>query len=202
MVGFSAQSGCERRRRLAEALREAEVPGEAEDHEWMAGRLHRGLENLDPEDRFPWMEELLLSGLLMGIGMNPADCPRLEGACFPESWLRAVPPMLRSGFPQITWQLIQTGVLTHEGAPWGKTERWRIDGKRLEPLLNEWHELGETLVFRNLARGLAPLSRDHEGRVQIALGNVDRDRGRSWLRQLRNALAPMTPDAAPHLLLA
>lgn len=200
MVAFRQTENDEQRLRLTECLREAGVPGDTEDHDWIARKLMRCRNRMDPESAAPRLEDLLLSGFLLGLGLNPAACSRLEGACFPDTWLRAVPSLLRSGCPPQTWGLVRQGVVSYDGSPPGVAARWKIDGARLRPFLEEWHELGETLVFRNLARGLAPLMEGGAKDVQVALKGVELRAGRRWLRELRGALEPLMPGQPVHLV--
>jgi hypothetical protein len=171
-----------RRERLARTLREAGVPGDEPDHRWMAGRILRIVEELQPSERHPQMEELLTAGVLRSCGLE-AGIPDL-----PEDWVRAVPFLMQNGFPARTWTLVRHGILRYGGRPWGDSPRWTLDGTRIAPLLAEWHELGEHLVFRNIARALLPLLQGTNGALQIALCGLKRPQGRRCLQALEQAL--------------
>jgi hypothetical protein len=193
MVAFIGQTQApESTRRMVEIFQQAGLPGEAEDHVWMANRLHRIAENVDEGPRVAYITDLLISGLLLERGFDPAHSTHLQGRDFPEHCLRAVPGLLKHGFPRSSWQLVERGVLVFEGVVWGKTERWVIQGQLLKPLLDTWHEIGEQLVFKNLAGGLSPLLNEN---LQIKISGVNRETGREWLAGLRQNL----PGGRGHL---
>lgn len=193
MVAFLGQiQAPESTRRMIEIFQQAGLPGDAEDHVWMANRLHRIAENVAEGTGVAYVEDLLISGLLLERGFDPAHSSHLQGREFPEHCLRAVPGLLKRGFPRSSWQLVEKGVLVFEGAVWGKTERWVIQGQLLKPLLDTWHEIGEQLVFKNVAGGLSPLLNEN---LQIKISGVDRETGRQWLSGIRHNL----PGSSVHL---
>ncbi len=79
--------------------------------------------------------------------------------------------------------------------------RWCIKGRHLTPYCRKWYELGECLIFQNLARGLLPLIRDAPEQTEIKITGANRHTGRHWLRELKSALCALGTDPAPHLLL-
>lgn len=176
-------------RRTMEILQQAGMPGEARDHAWMAGKLDRIAAKLDAgRGRSDYVADLLISGLLLERGLDPSGCPHLVGREFPDHCLRAVPGLLKCGFPLRSWQLVESGVLVAEGRGWGGGERWAIQGQKLKPLLDTWHEMGEQMVLKHLAEGLRPLVSEAGDNLQIRLSGLDRGRARQWLMRLREWL--------------
>ncbi|WFB34853.1 hypothetical protein P3T73_11850 [Kiritimatiellota bacterium B12222] len=186
--------------RLIEALRESGLPGELSDHEWMAQRIYHFAEQLGEGTQTDYLADLLLTGLLLERGCNPAKSKKLSERNFPDHYLRAVPPLLKVGCPPSSWRLVEKGVLVYEGQVWGNEGRWVIKGQTLKPLLDEWHELGEQLVMQHVAKGLIPLVHDAGEPPQIKINGVDRKTGRKWLTALKECLNSIGGDKLPHLI--
>jgi len=180
--------------RLLAALTEAEFPGDTKDHHWIASRLHKQAARLNLEQPSEELEDLLLAGLLRERGFDPENCPHLHDRAFPESWLRAAPVLLRCRSCSITWPLIRNGVLRRESGLMPRQSRWRIDGEALLPLTRDWHELGEHLMFANLARTLVALLGDDRPEGEVKITGVSRDTGRRWLKQLQGGLCDLGVD--------
>lgn len=188
------------RQRLLTIMREVDFPGGKEDHHWMAHRLETFACKLNEGSPSDFLEDLLLSGLLMERGFDVSASSQLHGRCFPDRWLRAVPALLRHGCPESSWRLIETGVLRFDGEGSGHCHQWCIEGRHLKPYLLAWHELGKCLIFQNLARGLLPLIQDASGQAEITLTGADRHTGRHWLRELKSALRALGSEPASHQL--
>lgn len=190
------------RQRMLTVLREVDFPGETEDHIWMTRRLEAYARKLNQGVPSDYLEDLLLSGLLLERGFDITTSPQLNGRCFPDRWLRAVPSLLKKGCPESSWRLIEKGVIRFEGKSAGKvnSSRWCIDGKLLEPLFTEWHELGACLVFQNLALALHPLMQEPSESAEITLTGTNRYTGRQWLRELKSALRALGTDPSLHRL--
>ncbi len=186
---------------MSDALRDAGVPGEDPDHRWLSRRLLGMVGNLAPEEREPDMPGLLATGLVRAMGLDPGNSARLAAKHWPEEWVRAVPPLLRCSFPPLTWGLVRRGLLSCEGTTWGQIPRWRLRLDLLAPLLNEWHELGECLVFRRIAEGLRPLSRAREGRIQVRLSGSNPALLRRCRCAFRAYFAEMD-EPLPHFILS
>ncbi len=182
-----------RESRIREWLREADLPGEDSDVAWVSEGLHQALTMLDPHEEDPHVEALLTMGLLQDLGLQVPEGSSLLEMELPDSWLRAVSPLLRSGFAPQTWRLVECGVLDYRGPRWGELPEWVLDGRSIRPLLEEWYELGETLIFRTLARGLLPLLMAEE-RIQVRLVHTSRKEGKAWLQALQQALASLSPE--------
>jgi hypothetical protein len=198
MVGFASTAAEERELRITDALQEAGLPGEREDHQWIARRLNRCLDLVEGDaDR---LEPLLVSGLLLEMGQDPSRVSGLQGRSYPDSWLRSVPPLLRSGFPVRTWQLVEGGVLTYEGKGLGSVPRWRINGRALKPLLDQWHELAGELTAVTLAKALLPLAIDEKNGLQVTCAGLPIAEARAWAAGLRASLKKQHPDARVHVI--
>lgn len=189
------------RQRMLTIMRDVDFPGEPGDHLWMARRLETFACKLNRGTPSDFLEDLLLSGLLLERGFAVTSSPQLNGRCFPDTWLRSVPTLLTHGCPESSWRLIETGVLRFEGQGTGSSHRWCIEGRHLTPYCHEWYELGECLIFQNLARGLLPLLQDASGKTEIKITGANRHTGRHWLRELKSALRALGTDPALHLLL-
>jgi hypothetical protein len=188
------------RRRLAAIMREVGFPGENQDHIWIARRLEAFACKLNQGTPSDYLEDLLLSAILMERGFDPAEAPQLAGRCFPDQWLRAVPRLLKIGCPESSWRLIESGILRFDGDGFGHAHRWCIEGQHLQTCFLEWYEMAESLVFKNLARGLAPLIQDSSRQAEIKITGTSRQTGRQWLRELKSALHALGADPSPHRL--
>ena len=195
MVGY-ALSPCEQReRRAAGMLEAAGLPGEPSDHLWLARRLHRCLAEVAPEgeEALEQMEALLISGLLLEMGQDPSRVPQLRGCCFPDTWLQAVPPLLRSGFPVPAWRLVEASVLSTEGRAVDGRWCWRIAGNALQPVRHEWYELGEQVSVHTLSRALMPLSCEEEAGIRVRIAGLPFREARHWATALREHLDRWSP---------
>ncbi|MEX2606065.1 MAG: hypothetical protein WD708_01870 [Kiritimatiellia bacterium] len=190
------------RQRMLSIMRDVDFPGGHDDHMWMARRLEAFSCKLNQGSPSAFLEDLLLCGLLMERGFDISDSPQLAGRCFPDRWLRAVPRLLTSGCPESSWRFIEKGVIRFEGKGAGKgnSSRWCIDGKLLEPLFLEWHELGACLIFQNLALALQPLMQEPPESAEITITGTNRHTGRQWLRELKSALRALGTDPSLHRL--
>ncbi|MGA0369606.1 MAG: hypothetical protein ACO3N7_09170 [Kiritimatiellia bacterium] len=187
--------------RLVGLLEKSGLPGDKNDHVWIARRLREYAARAAAENQVEYLADLFLTSLLLERGLDPAGLPELQGARFPEAALKAVPPLLKIGCPALSSKLVEKGVLTYEGRVWGGEGRWVIQGQKLKPLTAEWHEMGEEMIFQHIARGLVPLTRPPHGIPQIKLQGLDRDTGRKWIRGLRSCLERLGGNPLPHLML-
>lgn len=118
----------------------------------------------------------------------------------PEDWLRSVPPLLRSGFPEAAWELVEASVLRLDGRSPGGRRRWRIDGAALWALGAEWFELGESLAADTVSRALIPLAGEEEAGIEVRVGGLELAEAKKWARALRRAIAARAPETRIHVL--
>ena len=201
MVALASSAPEMRERRMAALLGEAGLPGAEEDHAWIARRLNHCLCRVEPwaRDRES-MEPLLVSGLLLEMGRDPSRVPELRGRCFPEAWLRSVPPLLKSGFPETAWRLVEASVLTVDGRSVDGRRRWRVEGGALHPLIHAWYELGNQLSADTLAKALVPLSREEEAGIQVRVAGLSLLEAKNWAGELRRSLEARAHGARVHVL--
>ncbi len=178
-------------------LGEVGMPGAEEDHLWIARNVARALEPLgDEADR---VLPAVLSGLLLEMGQDPSKSPELEGRWFPAGWVESSPALLRSGFPVTAWRMVAAGILTLEKAPADPAGRWRVDAGRMVEDFGEWYEMGEQLLFRNLAKALLPLILGQSD-VTVALAGLSAEQTRHWIRRLRQEWVESGVSSEPHLV--
>lgn len=197
-VGNPVLEAC--REMLMQRLKEAALPGERSDHQWIAERILGFAGQLGEGPDVTRIAELLITGFLMDYGMDPAPLPETDGERFSEPALRAVPSLLKAGCPAVSWQLIDKGVLEFHGKAWGGEARWIIRGSLLQHVLEEWHELGEHLVMRRLAGALLPFVSDPDTPSQVKILGVDRGTGRRWVEELRACFVYLGQEPLPHLM--
>jgi hypothetical protein len=92
------------RQRMLTIMREVDFPGEHIDHIWMTRRLEAFACKLNQGVPSDYLEDLLLSGLLLERGFDVTASSQLNGRCFPDRWLRAVPSLLKHGCPESCWR--------------------------------------------------------------------------------------------------
>jgi hypothetical protein len=202
MVARAQGPGMDDRPRLMRIFAEVEMPGSVEDHRWLAERLSKCRRRLPQNRETLDMTGLLAAGLLTDWGLDMSRTRELEGRCFPDAWLRAVPALLRLGFPTASWVLVEGGILHFDGPGRSGKPRWRLQTAALRQVEAEWYELGAAIGIQTLMRGLTPLLTDAELPVQIAFSGCNRAEGRKWLRRLRGELRALELDHAAHLLVS
>lgn len=170
--------------RLLRMLRDAELPGDQRDHEWMGQRIQEAAEKL--KDRFPheYGQDLIFFGLAVELGLDVSKVQDLVERVFPEPWLRSVPSLLRCGFPKASWRLIECGVLSFEPRAVDAKYAWRLDIARGSVLLKGCYELGEYLLLRILSEGVVGIlhQRERDSRIRIIAPSLST--GRAWRKQL------------------
>lgn len=200
MVGFTTDAPETRVRRMAEALREADMPGDREDHTWIARGLDRCLRRVEPVSRHrEFLEPLLVAGLLRERGMEPRRAPRAHFPGLPEEWVRAVPPLLKSGFPENAWVLVESMVLRVDGRSPDGRRRWRVDGAGLREPGEVWFELGERLAADTVSRAVIPLAREEEAGIELRVAGLGTREGKSWARTLRRTIEWRAPGTRIHV---
>jgi hypothetical protein len=182
MVAQLESEWCRRERWTRDTLEAAGMPGGEEDHAWMARNLVRALDALGEEaDR---ILPAVVSGLLLEMGEDPARSPTLEGCCFPQRWLETAPALLRCGFPETAWRLVESGCLRFESPSTAPSGRWRLEAGCLRQAFDGWYEIGEQLLLPNLARRLLPLVREQRN-PSMALAGLTPAEARHWIAALR-----------------
>ena len=141
----------------------------------------------------------VLSGLLLEMGEDPSKSPELRGRYFPAGWIESSPALLRSGFPVTAWRMVAVGILSLEKSPTDPTGRWRVNAGRMVEHFGEWYEMGEQLLFRNLAKALLPLILEQLD-VTIAIAGLSAEVTRHWIRCLRQEWNEAGLSAEPHLV--
>jgi len=197
MVASTLAEDVRREQWTLQRLEEAGMPGGEEDHRWIARNVSRALEPLG--DHADHVLPAVLSGLLLEMGEDPSQSPELEGRWFPSGWLESTPALLRSGFPLMAWRLVEAGILVLEKVPMDPKGRWRVDAGRILQEFGDCYELGECLLFRNLARALIPLVEDRPD-VTIVLAGLSPDLTRHWIRSLRHEWEQAGFASVPHLV--
>ena len=178
--------------RLLRMLKDAELPGDRCDHEWMGRRIQDAAEKLT--DRFPreYGEDLILSGLAVDLGLDLSKAKDIENRAFPQPWLTSIPKLLQCGFPKASWRLIESGVLSYEPDAVDACYAWRLELTRISALTRDCYELGQDLILRILSEGLIGIThqREHNSRIRIMAPSVAE--GRVWRRQLKGFLGKHT----------
>jgi hypothetical protein len=169
-------------------LREAELPGDAVDHEWMGERIQAAAEKLT--DRFPaeYGQDLIISGLALELGLDLSKTTDLETRVFPQPWLSSIPRLLQCGFPKASWRLIESGVLRYEPNAVDAVYAWRLDLTRIPALTQDCYELGEDLLVRVISEGLMGIThqREQDSRIRIIAPTLTE--GRSWRKRLEGLM--------------
>lgn len=197
MVAPLLSEGTRREQWTLQALEQAQMPGGEEDHRWIARNVARALDPLGDE-----ADEVLpavLSGLLLEMGEDPSKSPDLNGRFFPEGWLESAPALLRSGFPVGAWHLVKAGILQHEKATSNPIGRWRVDAGRVLEELADLYEMGEHLVYQNLAKALVPLVRESPD-ASFALAGLSGETFRKWKQALQREWERFEFPDPPHVV--
>lgn len=186
--------------RLLRMLREIEVPGDETDHVWMGRQLQAAAAKLT--GRFPdrFCQDLLVSGLALHLGLDPAGSGELQEVCFPETWLSTVPVLLQCGFPAASWHLVENGLLSYEASATDVPYGWRLDLTRILKQTHPFYELGSDLLTRRLQEGVEGIchARERDTRIRIQAGSLSESR--EWVKRLKTSWRTVSRYEMPLLV--
>lgn len=184
-------------------MRQIELPGEASDHVWMGQRLEQAVEQMAERMSHERGQELLISGLAMEMGLDLSSAEDLEGAVFPEQWVRSVPALLQCGFPTLGWRLVESGLLRVEmGSFDAKKVVWRLDVRSIESSMDDCFELGHQTLLKPIVEGLMSILLGQDTNAHLSVRASSMEESRKWVKWIRDTWSKISDAPIPHIAAA